>query len=57
MEGGDWFKVSVRPDRRPGDWREPSTFSYNWMLQTALHTKAKNSPDCLFYAQYDMLYR
>ena len=26
-------------------------------LQTALHTKAKNSPDCLFYAQYDMLYR
>jgi len=26
-------------------------------LQTALHTKAKNSPDYRFYALYDKLYR
>ena len=26
-------------------------------LQAALHTKAKNSPDCRFYALYDKLYR
>jgi RNA-directed DNA polymerase len=26
-------------------------------LQTALHTKAKNSPDYRFYALYDKIYR
>ena len=26
-------------------------------LQTALHTKAKNSPDYRFYALYDKMYR
>ena len=26
-------------------------------LQTALHTKAKNSPDYRFYARYDKVYR
>src|SRR6202034_3789357 len=30
---GPWFKVSVRRDRHPGDWREPNTSSYGWEVR------------------------
>ena len=54
---GPQFKVSVKKGRQPGDWREPKTSTTVGKLQTALHTKAKNSPDYRFYALYDKLYR
>jgi hypothetical protein len=47
---GPWFKVNVRRDRQPGEWREPRTSTKVEKLQAALHTKAKNSPDYRFHA-------
>ncbi len=54
---GPWFKVSVRS----GDSQESGVSLLPpekvEKLQTALHVKAKRSPDCRFHQLYDKLYR
>ena len=56
---GPWFESSVRDGGKGhGDWREPiRPCEKVRRLQTALHAKAKGSPDFRFYSLSDKVWR
>jgi group II intron reverse transcriptase/maturase len=54
---GPWFKADVGKSESREIGVSLSTPEKVRKLQTALHAKAKGSPECRFYALYDKVYR
>ena len=56
-EGRGLSSRGCRKERERGDWCNLATPETVQKLQTALHAKAKESPEYRFYTLYDKVYR